>query len=183
MTAVEITDAGAGYDSDNPPQLFIINNYEGSRETRDTGAIDPTFDQRNAELGRSIPKPSRNTVDPTELSAFSPDTYKKLVELGIESDTITKIINSFNETVGSEVFKDYPEVTQADIDGLSDSYNAAPATVTIDEAKPTVEIKLDPDRRRVQPLPQARYSRESLQKSCVSLFKHDTILVLWIIPC
>ena len=84
--------------------------------------------------------------------------------MGIESDTITKIINSFNETVGSEVFKDYPEVTQADIDGLSDSYNAAPATVTIDEAKPTVEIKLDPDRRRVQPLPQARYSRESAEK-------------------
>ena len=164
MTAVEITDAGAGYDSDNPPQLFIINNYEALRETRDTGAIDPTFDQRNAELGRSIPKPSRNTVDPTELSAFSPDTYKKLVELGIESDTITKIISEFNETVGSEVFKDYPEVTQADIDGLSDSYNAAPASVTIDNSKPTVEIKLDPDRRRVQPLPQRRYSRESAEK-------------------
>ena len=86
-----------------------------------------------------------------------------MVELGIESDTITKIINSFNETVGSEVFKDYQRLLKRILTDFQTRRNAAPATVTIDEAKPTVEIKLDPD-RRVQPLPQARYSRESAEK-------------------
>ena len=163
LSAIEITNGGSGYDENNPPQLWIRNNYKKKTETFTNDAYDSTFTQRNEELMTSFPKPEYNEVDISFQQALDPTTYDRLLELGITPSTLNQIIteNTSNAVKGTNV--EAPEMSSADIKSLDDAYQQVLQTDTTITREPTVEIKLDPDRRRVSVMPQRKYSTSATE--------------------
>ena len=159
LTAIEITRGGSGYDENNPPKVWIRNNYKKKVETFTNDAFDPNFDRDNEELMSSFPSPEFEKVDVGFMSAFDPTTYNRLLELGFTPEQIEKVINENNERIASFDNSDAPRMTQDAIKALSDSYNQMLKTVDNESREPTVEIKLDNDRRRTTVLPQRKYSK------------------------
>ena len=159
LTAIEITRGGSGYDENNPPKVWIRNNYKKKVETFTNDAFDPNFDRDNEELMSSFPSPEFEKVDVGFMSAFDPTTYNRLIELGFTPEQIEKVINENNERIASFDNSDAPRMTQDAIKALSDSYNQMLKTVDNESREPTVEIKLDNDRRRTTVLPQRKYSK------------------------
>lgn len=159
LTAIEITRGGSGYDENNPPKVWIRNNYKKKVETFTNDAFDPNFDRDNEELMSSFPSPEFEKVDVGFMSAFDPTTYNRLLELGFTPEQIEKVINENNERISSFDNSDAPRMTQDAIKALSDSYNQMLKTVNNESREPTVEIKLDNDRRRTTVLPQRKYSK------------------------
>jgi len=159
LTAIEITRGGSGYDENNPPKVWIRNNYKKKVETFTNDAFDPNFDRDNEELMSSFPSPEFEKVDVGFMSAFDPTTYNRLIELGFTPEQIEKVINENNERIASFDNSDAPRMTQDAIKALSDSYNQMLKTTNNESREPTVEIKLDNDRRRTTVLPQRKYSK------------------------
>ena len=159
LTAIEITRGGSGYDENNPPKVWIRNNYKKKVETFTNDAFDPNFDRDNEELMSSFPSPEFEKVDVGFMSAFDPTTYNRLLELGFTPEQIEKVINENNERIASFDNSDAPRMTQDAIKALSDSYNQMLKTTNNESREPTVEIKLDNDRRRTTVLPQRKYSK------------------------
>ena len=159
LTALEITRGGSGYDENNPPKVWIRNNYKRKVETFTNDAFDSNFDRDNEELMSSFPSPEFEKVDVGFMSAFDPTTYNRLLELGFTKEQIEKIINENNERLATFDNSDAPRMTQDAIKALSDSYNQMLKTVDNESREPTVEIKLDNDRRRTTVLPQRKYSK------------------------
>ena len=161
LTAIEITRGGSGYDENNPPKVWIRNNYKKKVETFTNDAFDPNFDRDNEELMSSFPSPEFEKVDVGFMSAFDPTTYNRLIELGFTPEQIEKVINENNERIASFDNSENvaPRMTQDAIKALSDSYNQMLKTVDNESREPTVEIKLDNDRRRTSVLPQRKYSK------------------------
>lgn len=159
LTALDIKRGGSGYDENNPPKVWIRNNYKKKVETFTNDAFDPTFDQRNQEIMTSFPKPGLNSVDLSFMRALDPVTYDRIIELGITKETMDQIITE-NESLRQTITDpNAPVMTQEQIQALSDAYNQMTKTSTTETREPTVEIKLDNDRRRTNILPQRKYSK------------------------
>jgi hypothetical protein len=56
-----------------------------------------------------------------------------------------------------------PRIQESDYRSLSDSYGAVPSESDIVEIKPKIEMKLDPDRTRIDQLPQNRFSKDATE--------------------
>lgn len=56
-----------------------------------------------------------------------------------------------------------PRVQESDYAALSDSYGAVPSETDVIETKPKIDIKLDPDRTRIDQLPQNRFSKDATE--------------------
>tara|TARA_A200000159_G_scaffold164637_1_gene195190 strand:+ start:667 stop:3231 length:2565 start_codon:yes stop_codon:yes gene_type:complete len=159
LTALDIKRGGSGYDENNPPKVWIRNNYKKKVETFTNDGFDPTFDQRNQEIMTSFPKPGLNSVDLSFMRALDPVTYDRIIELGITKETMDQIITE-NESLRQTITDpNAPVMTQEQIQALSDAYNQMTKTSTTETREPTVEIKLDNDRRRTNILPQRKYSK------------------------
>ena len=159
LTALDIKRGGSGYDENNPPKVWIRNNYKKKVETFTNDAFDPTFDQRNQEIMTSFPKPGLNSVDLSFMRALDPVTYDRIIELGITKETMDQIITE-NESLRQTITDpNAPVMTQEQIQALSDAYNQMTKTSTTETREPTVEIKLDNDRRRTNIMPQRKYSK------------------------
>ena len=161
LTGVEIKRQGSGYDENNPPKLWIRNKYKKKVDKFTNDAYDPSFTQRNEELMSSFPKPERNKVDIGFMKALDPTTYQRLIELGISESTLNEIIRQNEATLLEGANINAPEMTAADIQSLDDSYQQVLQSDTTTTREPTVEIKLDNDRRRVSILPQRKFSSAS----------------------
>ncbi len=163
LTALEITRGGSGYDENNPPQLWIRNIYGTNTDIYQNDGYDPTFVQRNTELMSSFPKPERNKVDTTFMQALDPTTYNKLIELGITQSTLDQIIleNQAQMDEGSDI--NAPEMSSADIEALNTSYKEVPQATEDVTTRPTIDVKLDPDRRRISVEPQELYAENATE--------------------
>jgi len=159
LTALDIKRGGSGYDENNPPKVWIRNNYKKKTETFTNDAFDPTFDQRNQEIMTSFPKPGLNDVDLSFMRALDPVTYDRIIELGITKETMEQIITENESLRGTITDPNAPVMTQDQIQALSDAYNQMTETSTTETREPTVEIKLDNDRRRTNIMPQRKYSK------------------------
>ena len=158
LTGINITRGGSGYDENNPPQIFIRNIYKNSSQTFTNSGYDSTFEQRNREEMSSFPKPEQNSINLGFMEASDPATYQRLIELGLTKEIIEKTIteNESNKPKFGET--NAPQMTNEDIDALNDSYQQMLQTDTTAIRESTIDIKLDPDRRRTTVLPQKKYS-------------------------
>ena len=159
LTALEITRGGSGYDENNPPKVWIRNNYKKKVETFTNSAFDSTFDDENERLMNSIPSAELPKVDVSYMSALDPQGYNRLLELGFTPEQIEQEINKNNARIPDLDDSNLPKITSEHIKALSESYNQMLKTVNNESREPTVEIKLDNDRRRTTVLPQRKYSK------------------------
>ncbi len=158
LSAIEIKNGGSGYDENNLPQLWIRNNYKKKTETFTNSAYDSQFSRLNEELMTSFPKPEYNEVDTSFMQALDPTTYNRLLELGITPSTLEQIITENKANAGKGANVVAPEMSSADIQSLDDAYQQVLQSDTTTTREPTIEIKLDNDRRRVSIMPQRKYS-------------------------
>ena len=163
LTAVEIERGGSGYDENNLPKLWIRNNYKKKDEVFTNAAYDPTFTQRNEEIMSSFPKPQFTEIDETFMKALDPTTYNRLLELGIPEERINEIIRQNQATVQQLPQNVAPEMSSSDIQALDDAYQQVLQSSTNVSREPTVEIKLDNDRRRISVMPQRKYSSNATE--------------------
>ena len=96
----------------------------------------------------SFPKPEQNSINLGFMEASDPATYQRLIELGLTKEVIEKTIteNESNKPKFGET--NAPQMTNEDIDALNDSYQQMLQTDTTAIRESTIDIKLDPDRRR-----------------------------------
>ena len=203
LQSIEIEKAGSGYSDDNPPQVFVQNNYE-SREEKFTAPDDNDFLNETEGILKSIPSAGDVFVDIDALKASDPVTYNRLTELGFEDDLIISVIskNESNKlrisasTAPSATAEDYQKFRdnyqplsdvkdKSTIETLSNQYEQLDLetetpgfpknygdytssletvdSISVSDPKPTIEVKMDPDRRRVETVPQRLYSRDAAQ--------------------
>ena len=89
--------------------------------------------------------------------------YRNFAFHGANSDQqlilLLKEINKNNARIPDLDDSNLPKITSEHIKALSESYNQMLKTVNNESREPTVEIKLDNDRRRTTVLPQRKYSK------------------------
>ena len=167
LTAVEITQSGSGYDENNPPQAWIRNIYNETSRTDEIYPDDtykPTdTNDRIVEIVNNLPKPEVTPVDVSSYATDFPDGFDALVKFGLSQSQIESILSS-NESQRQQIVEAAaPAVTQQELDELKQIFDVDTEITTTTETQ-TADIKLDPDRRRVQQKAQELYSAPALEK-------------------
>ena len=166
LTAVEITNAGSGYDADNAPKAWIRNIYKEVTSTQENFPDDDytpnTSKQQVIQILNNLPKAGIVPVDVDSFATDQPETYQSLIQLGLSDSEIRAVLTE-NEVKRMQIDPSTsPKVTQTEFASLDAIFDIEERQ-TFTEKTTHINIKSDPDRRRVQKLGQRGYSASSLE--------------------
>ena len=166
LTAVEITNAGSGYDADNAPKAWIRNIYKEVTSTQENFPDDNytpnTSKQQVIQILNNLPKAGIVPVDVDSFATDQPETYQSLIQLGLSDSEIRAVLTE-NEVKRMQIDPSTsPKVTQTEFASLDAIFDIEERQ-TFTEKTTHINIKSDPDRRRVQKLGQRGYSASSLE--------------------
>ena len=166
LTAVEITNAGSGYDADNAPKAWIRNIYKEVTSTQENFPDDDytpnTSKQQVIQILNNLPKAGVVPVDVDSFATDQPETYQSLIQLGLSDSEIRAVLTE-NEVKRMQIDPSTsPKVTQTEFASLDAIFDIEERQ-TFTEKTTHINIKSDPDRRRVQKLGQRGYSASSLE--------------------
>ena len=166
LTAVEITNAGSGYDADNAPKAWIRNIYKEVTSTQENFPDDDytpnTSKQQVIQILNNLPKAGVVPVDVDSFATDQPETYQSLIQLGLTDSEIRAVLTE-NEVKRLQIDPSTsPKVTQTEFASLDAIFDIEERQ-TFTEKTTHINIKSDPDRRRVQKLGQRGYSASSLE--------------------
>ena len=166
LTAVEITNAGSGYDADNAPKAWIRNIYKEVTSTQENFPDDNytpnTSKQQVIQILNNLPKAGIVPVDVDSFATDQPETYQSLIQLGLTDSEIRAVLTE-NEVKRLQIDPSTsPKVTQTEFASLDAIFDIEERQ-TFTEKTTHINIKSDPDRRRVQKLGQRGYSASSLE--------------------
>lgn len=99
---------------------------------------------------------------------YSNETRPNLVITNFSQDTSTEVSNdAYRDDLVpefQEIVKSLPEgdikASAADLQAIEDSYSQVPSSRTLKSLEPIIDIKMDPDRERVNQLPQSKLSHD-----------------------
>ncbi|BCU99437.1 MAG: hypothetical protein CM15mV28_0050 [Thaumasvirus sp.] len=157
LTAVEITNAGSGYDADNAPKAWIRNIYKEVTSTQENFPDDDytpnTSKQQVIQILNNLPKAGVVPVDVDSFATDQPETYQSLIQLGLTDSEIRAVLTE-NEVKRLQIDPSTsPKVTQTEFASLDAIFDIEERQ-TFTEKTTHINIKSDPDRRRVQKLGQ-----------------------------
>ena len=166
LTAVEITNAGSGYDAGNAPRAWIRNVY---KKTTRTDEIYPDYNYvpddsrvRITEILNNLPTAGSPMVDIDSFATDNPQAYQNLIQLGLTDAEIRAVLTENEQKRQLINVPNAPKLSQEDFATLDAIFETDTQATTTTQGN-TITIKLDPDRRRVQARGQSLYSASKLQ--------------------
>ena len=166
LTAVEITNAGSGYDADNAPRAWIRNVYKKTTRTDeiypDDNYVPDDSRVRITEILNNLPTASSPMVDIDSFATDNPQAYQNLIQLGLTDAEIRAVLTENEQKRQLINVPDAPKLSQEDFATLDAIFETDTQATTTTQGN-TITIKLDPDRRRVQARGQSLYSASKLQ--------------------